>query len=162
MLVEGRLHGRDGTYKLHLDGLKPAGFIQKFVTGHPRTRQTILHPASSLTAGKSITSPPDIFNSLIPLNNTETSRFNPVWNKRCARLPCFFPLTGRRLSPASPRGRTAQSLSPARTSTCLSVYLRRCAHMCVFQIEPFAFQAAIQRLPCATFARYLRTLQRMQ
>ena len=42
------------------------------------------------------------------------------------------------------------------------VYLRRCAHMCVFQIEPFAFQAAIQRLPCATFSRYLRALQRMQ
>ena len=102
MLVEGRPHGRDGAYKLHLDGLKPAGFIQKFVTGHPRTRQTILHPASSLTAGKSITSPPDIFNSLIPLNNTETSRFNPARNTLCAGLPCFFPLTGRRLSPASP------------------------------------------------------------
>ena len=32
--VEGRPHGRDGAYKLHLDGLKPAGFIQNFVTGH--------------------------------------------------------------------------------------------------------------------------------
>ncbi|WP_072281614.1 DUF5710 domain-containing protein [Rappaport israeli] len=31
--VEGRPRGKDGAYKLHLDG-RPAGYIQNFVTGH--------------------------------------------------------------------------------------------------------------------------------
>ena len=38
----------------------------------------ILYPTSSLTASKSITSPPNISNSLISLDNTETSRSNPA------------------------------------------------------------------------------------
>ncbi len=50
---------------------------------------------------RSIISQPNTSNSLIPLNNTETSRSNPARNKFCAGLPCFFTLNGRRLSSAS-------------------------------------------------------------
>ena len=103
--------------------------------------EKILHPTSSLTASKPITSPPNTSNGLIPLNNTETSRSNPARNKLCAGLPCFFTLTDRRLSSAPPARQAAQSQHGHQP-----VYLRRCGHMCVFQIEPFAFLAAKQRL----------------
>ena len=110
----------------------------------------ILHPTSSLTASKSITSPPNKSNSLIPLNNTETSRSNPARNKLRAGLPCFFTLIGRRLSSASP-ARQDSTKPIASTDINLSIFAGAVI-MCVFQIEPFAFQAAKQRLYLPTLA----------
>ena len=110
----------------------------------------ILYPTSSLTASKSITSPPNISNSLISLDNTETSRSNPARNKLCTGLPCFFTLIDRRLSSAPPHA--AGQHKAYRQHGHQPVYLRWCGHMCVFQIEPFAFQAAKQRLYLPTLA----------
>ena len=98
----------------------------------------ILHPTSSLTASKSITSPPNKSNSLIPLNNTETSRSNPTRNKLCAGLPCFFTLIGCRLSSASP-ARQDSTKPIASTDINLSIFAG--AVICVSsRLNPLLFR----------------------
>ena len=98
----------------------------------------ILYPTSSLTASKSITSPPNISNSLISLDNTETSRSNPARNKLCTGLPCFFTLIGRRLSSASP-ARQDSTKPIASTDINLSIFAG--AVICVSsRLNPWLFR----------------------
>lgn len=113
----------------------------------------ILHPTSSLTTSKSITSPPNTSNGLIPLNNTETSRSNPARNKLRAGLPCFFTLIGRRLSSASP-ARQDSTKPIASTDINLSIFAG--AVICVSsKLNPLLFRqpnsvSICQRSPYAS------------
>lgn len=98
----------------------------------------ILYPTSSLTASKSITSPPNISNSLISLDNTETSRSNPARNKLCTGLPCFFTLIGRRLSSAPP---TRQDSTKPTASIDINLFIFAGAVICVSsRLNPWLFR----------------------
>ena len=98
----------------------------------------ILHPTSSLTASKSITSPPNISNSLISLDNTETSRSNPARNKLCTGLPCFFTLIDHRLSSAPP---TRQDSTKPIASIDINLFIFAGAVICVSsRLNPWLFR----------------------